>query len=122
MKLIKTCKNSECEQEITIYKSSKRLYCDDTCKNRANYIIRTTEEAHLLIMDKAMRRNYKILKRLRDLKLGPINHQTLISHGFDFDAIHKAELKYDDDGKKVQLYHVYDIYFEMINKTLIFKN
>ena len=63
MKLIKTCKNLECEQEITIYKSSKRLYCDDACKNRVNYLKRALEEAPLLEMDKAMKRNYKILKK-----------------------------------------------------------
>ncbi len=122
MKQFKFCKNPECEQEITIYKSSKRLYCDDRCKNRANYLIRTDQEAHLLIMDKAMRKNYKILERLRDLNLGSISHQTLKSHGFDFDAIHKAEFKIDNDGKKVHLYHVYDIYFTNINNYLIIKN
>ena len=69
-----------------------------------------------------MWRNYKILKKLRNLNLGPITLQTLKSHGFDFDAIHMAEPKIDDNGKTVQLHHVYDIYFEIINKTLIFKN
>jgi hypothetical protein len=122
MKPQKTCKNPECGQAITAYKSSKRLYCDDSCKNRANYLIRTTVEASLLAMDKAMRKNHKILKRLRDLNLGPISHQTLVSHGFDFGAIHKAEPFREDDGKMVQLYHVYDIYFEMTNNTLIIKN
>jgi hypothetical protein len=121
MKLIKTCKNLECEQEITIYKSSKRLYCNDICKNRANYLKRTIEEAPLLEMDKAMKRNYKILKKLKKLDLGPITHQTLKSHGFDFDAIHKAEPFLDNDGEMVQLHHVYVIYFQLINKTLIFK-
>ena len=122
MKPIKICKNPECGLEITIYKSSKRLYCGDSCKNRANYLIRTTEDAHLLTMDKAMWKNYRILKKLRDLNLGPINEQTLISHGFDFDAIHKAEIKIDDQGNRVQLYHVYDIYFINRNNQVIITN
>jgi len=117
MKLIKTCKNPECESEIKTYKSSKRLYCDDTCKNRAAYLIKTVEEAPLLEMDKAMRRNYKVLNRLKDLALGPIELQTLRSHGFNFDAIHKAEIKIDDKGMKVQLPHVYGIYFEIVNNS-----
>jgi hypothetical protein len=119
MKNIKYCKNPECEQEITTYKSYKRLYCDDSCKNRANYLIRTSKEAHLFAIDKAMRNNYKILNRLRRLNLGPINHQTLVSHGFNFDAIHKAEIKIDDQGNKIQLYHVYDIYFYNLNNQVI---
>lgn len=121
MKLKKICKNPECKQEIVKYKSSKRLYCDETCKNRANYLKRTKEEYHLIVMDKAMRKNYKILQKLRELDLGPIDYQTLKSHGFNFDAIHKPELFHDDDGKPVQLHHVYDIYFQLKNNQLIFK-
>lgn len=69
-----------------------------------------------------MRSNYKILKKLSALGLGGITHQTLKSHGFDFDAIHKAELKIDDNGLTVQLNHVYDIYFTLNNNQLIIKN
>ena len=117
-----TCKNPECKQEIKKYKSSKRLYCDDTCKNRAHYIKRIEEEGHLIKMDKAMRRNYKILIHFRDLGLGLIEKQTLISHGFDFYAIHKAEITIDNNGKRAQRYHVYDIYFEMNNNQLLMEN
>ncbi|MFH6767906.1 hypothetical protein V8G56_04080 [Gaetbulibacter aquiaggeris] len=121
MKLKKICKNPECNQEIKQYKSAKRLYCDDACKSRANYLKRLTEEYHLNAMDKAMRRNYQKSRELRDLDLGPISYQTLKSHGFDFDAIHKTEFFYDDNGNPVQLYHVYDIYFQLENNHLIFK-
>jgi len=121
MKLKKICKNPECNQEIKQYKSSKRLYCDETCKSRNNYLIRTKVEFHLLEMDKAMRKNHKKLLYLKGLDLGPISYQTLKSHGFDFDAIHKAEIFYDDNGKPIQLYHVYDIYFQLENNHLIFK-
>lgn len=120
--MVKRCKNTECKQEIRSYKSSKRLYCDDVCKNRTAYLKKTVEEAHLLEMDKAMRQNYKILKKLSALDLGGITHQTLKSHGFDFDAIHKAEPKVDDNGETVQLNHVYDIYFKTIDKKVIIKN
>ena len=122
MRLIKTCNNPECGIEILEYKSSKRSYCDATCKNRASYIKKTVDEAHLLAMDKAMRNNYKVLKKLSALDLGGITHQTLKSHGFDFDAIHKAEPKLDDNGVLIQLNHIYDIYFEIKEKLLIIRN
>jgi hypothetical protein len=122
MRLIKTCKNPECGIEILEYKSSKRSYCDAACKNRASYIKKTVDEAHLLAMDKAMRNNYKVLKKLSALDLGGITHQTLKSHGFDFDAIHKAEPKLDDNGVLIQLNHIYDIYFEIKEKLLIIRN
>jgi hypothetical protein len=122
MRIIKTCRNPECGIEILEYKSSKRLYCDARCKNRASYIKKTVDEGHLLEMDKAIRNNYKVLKKLSALNLGGITHQTLKSHGFDFDAIHKAEPKIDDNGDVVQLNHVYDIYFEIKEELLIIRN
>ena len=122
MKLIKTCINPECGIEILEFKSSKRSYCNATCKNRASYIKKTVDEAHLLAMDKAMRNNYKVLKKLSALDLGGITHQTLKSHEFDFDAIHKAEPKLDDNGVLIQLNHIYDIYFEIKEKLLIIRN
>ena len=69
-----------------------------------------------------MRNNYKVLKKLSALDLGGITHQTLKSHGFDFDAIHKAEPKLDDNGVLIQLNHIYDIYFEIKEKLLIIRN
>jgi hypothetical protein len=35
---IKICQNPECDEEITVYKSAKRKYCDDQCRRRAWYI------------------------------------------------------------------------------------
>ena len=110
-KLTKTCKNPECKQDIVHYKSSKRQYCDEICKNRANYLKRISEDYELIIMNKATRRNYKILKQLRSLNLGPILEQTLISHGFDFEAMHKDEFTTDKDGKIILANCIYDIYF-----------
>ena len=56
------------------------------------------------------------------LDLSGITHQTLKSHGFDFDAIHKAEPKIDDNGDVVQINYVYDIYFELKEELLIIRN
>ena len=80
------------------------------------------DEADLLAMDKAMRMNYKVLKKLSALDLSGITHQILKSHGFDFDALHKAEPKIDDNGEVVQLNYVYDIYFELKEELLIIRN
>jgi|AntAceMinimDraft_13_1070369.scaffolds.fasta_scaffold19921_4 hypothetical protein len=121
MRLKKTCKNFECEQEITNYKSSKRLYCDDSCKNRANYLKRIQEDAELIEMDKSFRNNHRILKKLRKLNFGPISEQTLKSHGFNFDATHKAEGKNDNNGNEILMSHVYDIYFYKSGSEIIIK-
>lgn len=122
MKLKKVCKNSDCNQEITEYKSSKRQYCDETCKNRSHYLKRTLEESFLIEKDKAIRKNYKILTALRQKGLDNILFQTLESHGFDLGAAHKDEIKIGDYGRTVQLACVYDINFIIKDEILIFKN
>ena len=117
-----TCKNPECKQEIKKYKSSKRLYCDDTCKNRAHYIKRIEEEGHLIDMDKAVRKNYKILEKLKAMGLDQIEEQTLKSHGFDFNAFHKDGFIINMTGNKMQVCRIYDISFEFEDNKLIFIN
>ena len=117
-----TCKNPECKQEIKKYKSSKRLYCDDTCKNRAHYIKRIEEEGHLIDMDKAVRKNYKILEKLKAMGLDVIEEQTLISHGFNFNANHKDGYILDENGKGIVVSRIQDIKFIIKDKKLIFKN
>ena len=122
MKLKKICKNPECKQEIEKYKSSKRLYCDDSCKNRANYLIRTTKDRNLIEMDKALRKNYKVLEKLKAMGIDQIEEQTLKSHGFDFNAIHKDGFVSVGNGNEMAVCRIYDIKFIIEDKKLIFKN
>ena len=59
-----------------------------------------------------MKKNYRILESLKKKELGPIGLQTLNSHEFDFELMHKA--------KKIMC-QVYDIIFELNdNKQLEF--
>lgn len=115
-----TCKNPECRKEIIYYKSSKRRYCDDSCKNRAAYLRRLSGWSHVIDSNKALEKNYRILKRLKDLKLGPIAEQTLVSHGFDFDYMHKDQFIYNDNGRKVDLSCIYNIRFIIVDNYLQF--
>ena len=39
-KPVKICKNPECRDDILDYKSAKRNYCNDSCRNRAGYLNR----------------------------------------------------------------------------------
>jgi len=118
----KICKNPECKKVITNYKSSKRTYCNDVCKNRKAYLKKTEENKIVFETEKATRKNYSILRKLRALNLGPISEQTLSSHEFNFDALHKTEIFEDKSGKPIQLNRVYDIYFEQKNNQIIIKN
>ena len=60
-----TCKNPECNEKIVYKKSAKRRYCNDSCKNRANYLRRQKTYGHLFEWDKLMQHNYHILLKLK---------------------------------------------------------
>lgn len=115
------CKNPECGKDIEHRKSAKRTYCDDRCKNRAAYIRRHEKEGHLMGIDKKIKSNYRILAGLKEKELGPINMQTLLSHGFDLDFLHKDKHVKLDNGKNQTASGVYDILFIINDKNqLIF--
>ena len=119
---MKKCQNPECGAVIESYRSSKRKYCDDRCKNRAAYLKRLEEEADQIDMDRAFRKNYKRLKRLKDLGLDKITEQTLISHEFNFNVLHK-DVYVRHKGKTIVASCLYDIKFIITeNKELQFIN
>ena len=63
---IKNCKNPECGDEIIDYKSSKREYCSDYCRNHHGHKRRTEENLEFNLSRKGMLENYKLLKLYRD--------------------------------------------------------
>ena len=119
MKFIKECKNPGCESEIFEYLSSKREYCNDKCKNRAAYLRKMEEEGEFIKKDKAIKHNYKILKKLKELGINEISEQTLFSHGFDFTAFHKDRLIIHK-GERVFVSCLYDLNFTLKNNNLNF--
>jgi endogenous inhibitor of DNA gyrase (YacG/DUF329 family) len=115
------CKNPECRKQINQRKSAKRCYCNDRCKNRAAYIRRLEKDKHIILSDKKMKKNYRILQSLKKKELGPIGLQTLNSHEFDFELMHKDIIVKTEDGTKKIMCQVYDIIFELNdNKQLEF--
>ena len=115
------CKNPECRKQINQRKSAKRCYCNDRCKNRAAYIRRLEKDKHIILFDKKMKKNYRILDSLKKKELGPIGYQTLKSHEFDFEIMHKDIIVKTEDGTKKIMCQVYDIIFELNdNKQLEF--
>ena len=108
------CKNPECRKQIDERKSAKRCYCNDRSKNRAAYIRRLEKDKHIILFDKKMKKNYRILQSLKKKELGPIGYQTLKSHEFDFEIMHKDIIIKTENGAKKIMSQVYDIRF-MVN-------
>ena len=119
---MKKCQNPKCDAIIEGFKSAKRKYCNDRCKNRAAYIKRQEEEADQIAFDKAIKRNYKILKKLKSLGLNNLSEQTLESHEFNIDALHKdVYTRYK--GQMIIASCIHDIKFRLNeNKELEFIN
>jgi hypothetical protein len=68
-KPIKYCKNPDCEDEIVDYKSSKRKYCKDYCRNHHGHLRRSEENLEFNLARKGMFENYKLLKLFRDREI-----------------------------------------------------
>ena len=104
------CKNPECNKEIEIFKSAKRLYCDDRCKNRASFLRRKRDWKVVNDTNKILSKNYRIIKDLKSQELGAIKKQTLKSHGFNFNYLLKDKI-IKSKGQDIHLSSLYDIYF-----------
>jgi 6-pyruvoyl-tetrahydropterin synthase len=82
-KQIKFCKNPDCEDEILDYKSSKRKYCSDKCRNYHGHKRRTKFNLEFTIYKNGMVTNYKVLKFLSDAGILKEKLDRIIRMGFD---------------------------------------
>ena len=121
MKSIKRCENKECREVIINFKSAKRKYCDDYCKNRAGYLRNLKINAVLIEKDKKLKENYKILTNLKSKGIDSIYEQTLISHGFSFNDLHERRFIIFND-ELMEANNIYDIDFIIKEKQLIIIN
>jgi hypothetical protein len=110
-KPIKFCKNPDCEDEILEYKSSKREYCSDYCRNHHGHIRRTEENLEFSIFKKGHLENFKVLKLHKD---AGILKETLEKYEkFGFNPFYLPAKKiYEKNGKKHEYYTIKDISFE----------
>lgn len=57
----KKCKNPECDEIIQYFENPKKLFCNNTCKSRYHYLKDIDENAEIILLNKALRKNYKII-------------------------------------------------------------
>ena len=57
----KICKNPECDAIIQYIENPKKLFCNSSCKSRYHYLKDTDENAEIILLNKALRLNYKII-------------------------------------------------------------
>ena len=81
--VFKRCFNPECKKEILEYKSSKKIYCNNQCRNRAGYINRSIENKDLIAFTKGLDKNKKLLKQFIDAGLKIIPFEIIHKLGFN---------------------------------------
>lgn len=119
----KYCKNPDCEDEILEYKSLKREYCGDYCRNHYGYIRRSEENQVFTIQNKGFYENYKVLKLYGNA--GIMKESLEKYEKFGFNPIYLPEKKLrEQDGKKFEYYQIKDIEFRfnLMDKTIIIIN
>ena len=120
-KPIKTCKNPNCGDEIIDYKSSKRKYCSDYCRNHDGYNKRLLENVEFQTIKKGMKENYVLLKIFFDKNIPSVNYE--LAEKLGFNTKYLPEQKYFKiEGNIKAAYHIMDIIFCISddNKEIVF--
>jgi hypothetical protein len=122
-RLTKYCKNIECEEPITDYKSSKRVYCSEYCRNRDGYLRRLEENKEFIENDKGQKQNYAVLNRYAEAGIYSEDISKLMKFGFNPKYLKIGKL-YSTDDRKCYIFSLKDIEFELdeINKLIIIHN
>ena len=107
---IKICKNPDCQDEILEYKSSKREYCSDSCRNQYGHKRRTEENAEIIAHNKGMTVNYKLIKFHKDCNILIEVLSKLEKMGFNTNYLPEAKL-YIVGNVKVKCYKIKDVIF-----------
>lgn len=109
-KPLKKCKNPECQDVILEYKSAKRNYCNDSCRNRAGYLNRLVEEREFELEKMKAKLNYIALKQCIDKNYLEIDLTTLELLNFDINYLKFNKLLvYNNEQYKA--YKIKDIEF-----------
>lgn len=76
------CQNPECDKDFP-RKNSKKIYCSLNCKNRANYIKFSIENAQEVLWQKNYKKNIKIVDSIYNNGVSKVFKITLDQIGFD---------------------------------------
>lgn len=123
-KPIKICENPDCRDEILDYKSSKKKYCNDFCRNHHGYIRRTEYNSEFVAHKIGIASNYKILKFYHDSGVFSERLDKLMKFGFDPKYLPQKNID-REFSSNVAYYIIKDIIFGLdpeTDKVIIYTN
>ena len=114
-KPLKICANPDCKDTIVEYKSSKRKYCNDYCRNHHGHKRRSEENLEFNNFNKGMLENFKLLKLHRDKNIPIENLNKYEKLGFDTKYLPEHKL-FNISGITTKCYQLKDIVFGLDTK------
>jgi hypothetical protein len=120
----KYCKNPECNDKIVEYKSSKREYCSDYCRNHHGHKRRTEYNLEFTRFKNGMAKNYEVLKFLRDAGIFKEKLELLTKIGFDPKYLPEKNID-NEFSPNIAYYIIKDIIFGLdptTNEVIIISN
>ena len=119
----KECKNPECDEIIQYSENPKKLFCDSTCKSRYHYLKDTDENAEIISLNKALRKNYKIIMYFIAKGVFTIDAEVARALGFQTNVFMDFK-NFSIGGKQYinlrRLKDVYFVYDEVKNVIIIY--
>ena len=107
----KKCKNPECELLIEYYENPKKLFCDSTCKNRYHYLKDTDENAEIILWNKTLRINYKIIVNFIEKGVFVVDAEVAKALGFDRRVFMDLLRRFPSEKNSFSLKRIKDVFF-----------
>ena len=117
-KPLKICANPDCKDEIVEYKSSKRKYCNNSCRNHHGYKRRSEENLEFEVYIRGLAKNYAVLKLHKDADIRIESFEKYQKFGFNT-LYMPVEKYYEENGKAIKYYQIKDILFKLESETII---
>lgn len=73
----KRCRNIECEKTINVYKSNKRKFCSDQCRNRHGFLLRKVKNKEMNLYFKNLKDLEKLLSHLLKYDIDRISREDI---------------------------------------------
>lgn len=117
------CQNSKCGADIKDYKSNKRKFCSDYCKNSYGYQKRNEQNAGINAFKDKLKENEKILKFFKQRNVVEVPIKLMDELGFNntySELIGIREIITKQKEKvNVKLFKINKIYYYKLNDLLI---
>ena len=107
----KECKNPECDEIIQYSENPKKLFCDLPCKSRYHYLKDTDENAEIILLNKAIRTNYKIIVNFIANDVYKVDAEVARAMGFNRRVYMDLLRRFPGEKNYRSLRRIKDVYF-----------